>query len=233
MTLRAVAEIEWCHWYRFLVSHIPHSHIDWTSQHGWELAILEAADYKRCYTFLLMQARNDDKFLMVNIMAHLYKKWCQTFAPVGFQQSTSHHLKKIFCITVATLCAYCHCCWHICWHLLQDFPLNPKALSLGELYGEFNLSTNEWADGVLSSIMRQTCAGVLSFYCDTTVYCKSYTKLSQTCVDLHWLFYQYPNVLWRLLMMWVDFSDLVLILSIVGLISLLLVTIMSLLIITV
>jgi dynein heavy chain len=41
----------------------------------------------------------------------------------------------------------------------QDYPLNPKALSLGELYGEFNLSTNEWSDGVLSSIMRQTCAG--------------------------------------------------------------------------
>jgi hypothetical protein len=42
---------------------------------------------------------------------------------------------------------------------LQDFPLNPKALSLGELYGEFDLNTNEWTDGVLSSVMRQTCAG--------------------------------------------------------------------------
>jgi hypothetical protein len=30
-------------------------------------------------------------------------------------------------------------------------------LSLGELYGEFELSTNEWTDGVLSSVMRQTC----------------------------------------------------------------------------
>ncbi|VDP80672.1 unnamed protein product [Echinostoma caproni] len=39
-----------------------------------------------------------------------------------------------------------------------DFPLNPKSLSLGELYGEFNLSTNEWSDGVLSSLMRQNCA---------------------------------------------------------------------------
>jgi len=37
--------------------------------------------------------------------------------------------------------------------------VNPKALSLGELYGEFNLATNEWADGVLSSIMRIICAG--------------------------------------------------------------------------
>ena len=230
MTLRAVAEIEWCHWYRFLVSHIPHSHIDWTSQHGWELAILEAADYKRCYTFLLMQARNDDKFLMVNIMAHLYKKMMSNFCTGRFSTINIAPFKKNFLY---------YCCHLMCLlsllltHLLQDFPLNPKALSLGELYGEFNLSTNEWADGVLSSIMRQTCAGVLSFYCDTTVYCKSYTKLSQTCVDLHWLFYQYPNVLWRLLMMWVDFSDLVLILSIVGLISLLLVTIMSLQIITV
>ena len=37
--------------------------------------------------------------------------------------------------------------------------MNPKALSLGELYGEYNLSTNEWTDGVLSSIMRTACAG--------------------------------------------------------------------------
>ncbi len=42
--------------------------------------------------------------------------------------------------------------------LLQDYPINPKSLSLGELYGEFDLSTNEWTDGVLSSVMRQTCA---------------------------------------------------------------------------
>ncbi|GFR64149.1 dynein, axonemal, heavy chain 2 [Elysia marginata] len=41
---------------------------------------------------------------------------------------------------------------------VKDFPLNPKALSLGELYGEFDLNTNEWTDGVLSSVMRQTCA---------------------------------------------------------------------------
>ena len=43
-------------------------------------------------------------------------------------------------------------------HPSQDYPINPKALSLGELYGEFDLSTNEWTDGVLSSVMRQTCA---------------------------------------------------------------------------
>lgn len=41
----------------------------------------------------------------------------------------------------------------------QEFPLNPKALSLGELYGEYDLNTNEWTDGVLSSVMRMACAG--------------------------------------------------------------------------
>lgn len=31
-------------------------------------------------------------------------------------------------------------------------------MSLGELYGEFDLSTNEWTDGILSTVMRQACA---------------------------------------------------------------------------
>ena len=43
--------------------------------------------------------------------------------------------------------------------IFQEFPINPKALSLGELYGEFDLNTNEWTDGVLSSVMRLTCSG--------------------------------------------------------------------------
>lgn len=46
---------------------------------------------------------------------------------------------------------------------VQEFPLNPKSLSLGELYGEYNLSTNEWLDGVLSAIMRKTCAGAVLY----------------------------------------------------------------------
>ena len=44
------------------------------------------------------------------------------------------------------------------FEVVRDYPLNPKALSLAELYGEFNISTNEWADGVLSSVMRTTCS---------------------------------------------------------------------------
>nr|XP_040043942.1 dynein heavy chain 2, axonemal isoform X1 [Gasterosteus aculeatus aculeatus] len=44
------------------------------------------------------------------------------------------------------------------FHLVQDYPLNPKAMSLGELYGENDLSTNMWSDGVLPSLMRSACA---------------------------------------------------------------------------
>ncbi|CAK1600591.1 unnamed protein product [Parnassius mnemosyne] len=40
---------------------------------------------------------------------------------------------------------------------VQVYPMNPKALTLGELYGEYNLSTGEWKDGVLSAIMRSVC----------------------------------------------------------------------------
>ena len=55
-------------------------------------------------------------------------------------------------------------------HLVfQDYPINPKSLSLGELYGEFELSTNEWTDGVLSSVMRQTCIGRFSIYTSQVV----------------------------------------------------------------
>ncbi|XP_076240945.1 dynein heavy chain 2, axonemal kl-2 [Calliopsis andreniformis] len=44
------------------------------------------------------------------------------------------------------------------FNAVHVYPINPKALSLGELYGEYNLSTGEWHDGVISSIMRKTCS---------------------------------------------------------------------------
>ncbi|XP_056602033.1 dynein axonemal heavy chain 2 isoform X3 [Triplophysa dalaica] len=44
------------------------------------------------------------------------------------------------------------------FNLIREFPLNPKAVSLGELYGEYNLGTNEWTDGILSCLMRVACA---------------------------------------------------------------------------
>ena len=36
--------------------------------------------------------------------------------------------------------------------------LNPKCIRMGELYGEFNPMTQEWTDGLASTIMREFCA---------------------------------------------------------------------------
>lgn len=33
--------------------------------------------------------------------------------------------------------------------------VNPKSVTMGELYGEIDLLSQEWSDGLLSSIMRE------------------------------------------------------------------------------
>ena len=32
--------------------------------------------------------------------------------------------------------------------------INPKSISMNELYGSYNLQTMEWTDGILSSVFR-------------------------------------------------------------------------------
>ena len=55
--------------------------------------------------------------------------------------------------------------------------LNPKSISMGELYGEMNLLTQEWVDGLASSIMRES--------------------IKDTTDDRHWVVFDGPvDTLW-------------------------------------
>lgn len=39
---------------------------------------------------------------------------------------------------------------------MQPLVINPKSVTLSELYGAYDLSTFEWADGILSTLFKQS-----------------------------------------------------------------------------
>ena len=39
---------------------------------------------------------------------------------------------------------------------VQPLVINPKSVTLSELYGAYDLSTFEWADGILSTLFKQS-----------------------------------------------------------------------------
>lgn len=45
-----------------------------------------------------------------------------------------------------------------CYQPVHVYLINPKAVTIGELYGKVDIMTNEWQDGLIGFTVRHACS---------------------------------------------------------------------------
>lgn len=60
------------------------------------------------------------------------------------------------------------------------YTMNPKAVSISELFGAFHPVTREWADGLAGKLIREACDELVSLY--VLVLCHACLSLRRYCV---------------------------------------------------
>lgn len=68
---------------------------------------------------------------------------------------------------------------------VKVYVLNPKSITMGEIYGEVNEKTMEWHDGLMAYIVRQTCSVSQIRYIDSIRCTSSYIRLKNHTIRLN------------------------------------------------